>query len=83
MFLQQLSDVIEHRNEETLDIKPFISESLLITEKFNPKLQMVTQKRFWQQMYHFLQENDVLIAEQGTPFFGSLPLSLYQTTLHM
>lgn len=69
--LQQLSDVIEHRNEETLDIKPFISESLLITEKFNPKLQMVTQKRFWQQMYHFLQENDVLIAEQGTPFFGS------------
>lgn len=69
--LQQLSDVIEHRNEETLDIKPFISESLLITEKFNPKLQMATKKRFWQQMYHFLQENDVLIAEQGTPFFGS------------
>ena len=44
--LQQLSDVIEHRNEETLDIKPFISESLLITEKFNPKLQMVTQNAF-------------------------------------
>lgn len=44
--LQQLSDVIEHRNEETLDIKPFISESLSMTEEFNPKAHMVTQKRF-------------------------------------
>ena len=42
--LQQLSDVIEHRNEETLDIKPFISESLSITEEFNPKEQMITRK---------------------------------------
>lgn len=81
--LQQLSDVIEHRNEETLDIKPFISESILITEKFNPKLQMVTQKRFWQQMYHFLQENDVLLAEQGTPFFGSAAIPLPNDTTYV
>ena len=44
--LQQLSDVIEHRNEETLDIRPFISESLSITEEFNPKEQMITQNVF-------------------------------------
>ena len=41
--LQQLSDIIKHRNEETLDIKPFISESLSMTEEFNPKAHMVTQ----------------------------------------
>ncbi|MBG0962360.1 alpha-keto acid decarboxylase family protein [Bacillus sp. SRB1LM] len=81
--LQQLSNVIEHRNEETLDIKPFISESLSITEKFNPKPQMVTQKRFWQQIYHFLQENDVLLAEQGTPFFGSATIPLPNNTTYV
>ncbi|MGE6536253.1 alpha-keto acid decarboxylase family protein [Bacillus luti] len=81
--LQQLSDVIEHRNEETLDIKPFISESLSITEELNPKEQMITQKRFWQQMYHFLQENDVLIVEQGTPFFGSATIPLPNNTTYV
>ncbi|HDR5105768.1 TPA: alpha-keto acid decarboxylase family protein, partial [Bacillus anthracis] len=81
--LQQLSDVIEHRNEETLDIKPFISESLSMTEEFNPKAHMVTQKRFWQQIYHFLQENDVLLAEQGTPFFGSAAIPLPNNTTYV
>ena len=53
--LQHLSDSIEHRNKDTLDVKPFILESSPFTEEFIPKAQMVTQKRFWQQMYHFLQ----------------------------
>ncbi|MCW9129583.1 alpha-keto acid decarboxylase family protein [Bacillus paramycoides] len=81
--LQHLSDSIEHRNEENLEIKPFISESSSITEDFNPKVQMVTQKRFWQQMYHFLKENDVLIAEQGTPFFGSSSIPLPNNTTYV
>ncbi|OKA37511.1 Indole-3-pyruvate decarboxylase [Bacillus mobilis] len=81
--LQQLSDLIEHRREETLEIKSFISESLSITEEFNPKAQMVTQKRFWQQIYYFLQENDVLIAEQGTPFFGSATIPLPSNTTYV
>ncbi|MED0960461.1 alpha-keto acid decarboxylase family protein [Bacillus paramycoides] len=81
--LQHLSDSIEHRNEKNLEIKPFISESSSITEDFNPKVQMVTQKRFWQQMYHFLKENDVLIAEQGTPFFGSASIPLPNNTTYV
>ncbi|HDR4423910.1 TPA: alpha-keto acid decarboxylase family protein [Bacillus cereus] len=81
--LEQLSDLIEHRREETLEMKSFISESLSITEEFNPKAQMVTQKRFWQQIYHFLQENDVLIAEQGTPFFGSTAIPLPNNTTYV
>ncbi|KZD66153.1 Pyruvate decarboxylase Alpha-keto-acid decarboxylase [Bacillus cereus] len=81
--LEQLTDLIEHRIEETLEIKSFISESLSITEEFNPKAQMVTQKRFWQQIYHFLQENDVLIAEQGTPFFGSATIPLPNNTTYV
>ncbi|MGN4422858.1 alpha-keto acid decarboxylase family protein [Bacillus cereus group sp. MYBK30-1] len=81
--LQHLSDSIEHRNEENLEIKPFISESSSITENFNPKVQMVTQKRFWQRMYHFLKENDVLIAEQGTPFFGSASIPLPNNTTYV
>lgn len=81
--LEQLSDLIKHRIEETLEMKPFISESLSMTEEFNPKAQMVTQKRFWQQIYHFLQENDVLIAEQGTPFFGSAAIPLPNSTTYV
>ncbi|PGO29031.1 indolepyruvate decarboxylase [Bacillus cereus] len=81
--LAQLSDLIEYRKEETLEIKPFISESLSMTEEFNPKALMVTQKRFWQQIYHFLQENDVLIAEQGTPFFGSAAIPLPNNTTYV
>ena len=81
--LQHLSDSIELRNVETLEIKPFTSESLSITEEFNPKAQIVTQKRFWQQMYHFLKENDVLIAEQGTPFFGSATIPLPNNTTYV
>ena len=41
--LQHLSDSIEHRNKDTLDVKPFILESSPFTEEFNPKAQMVTQ----------------------------------------
>ncbi|MGH1283676.1 alpha-keto acid decarboxylase family protein [Bacillus toyonensis] len=74
--LQYLSNSIKHRNEETFEIKPFISESTSITKEFNPKAQIVTQQRFWQQLYHFLQENDILIAEQGTPYFGSAAIPL-------
>ncbi|MGD6888272.1 alpha-keto acid decarboxylase family protein [Bacillus mobilis] len=81
--LEQLSDLIEHRSEESLEIKSFISESLSITEEFNPKAQMVTQKRFWQQIYDFLQENDILIAEQGTPFFGSAAIPLPNNTTYV
>lgn len=81
--LEQLTDLIEHRIEETLEIKPFISESLPFTEEFNPKAQIVTQKRFWKQIYHFLQENDVLIAEQGTPFFGSSAIPLPNNTTYV
>lgn len=81
--LQHLSDSIEHRNKDTLDVKPFILESSPFTEEFIPKAQMVTQKRFWQQMYHFLQENDVLIVEQGTPFFGSAAIPLPNNTAYV
>lgn len=35
--LQHLSDSIEHRNKDTLDVKPFILESSPFTEEFNPK----------------------------------------------
>ncbi|WP_368941792.1 thiamine pyrophosphate-dependent enzyme, partial [Bacillus cereus] len=81
--LQHLSDSIEHRNKDTLDVKPFILESSPFTEEFIPKAQLVTQKRFWQQMYHFLQENDVLIVEQGTPFFGSAAIPLPNNTAYV
>ncbi|WP_212936490.1 alpha-keto acid decarboxylase family protein [Bacillus hominis] len=81
--LQHLSASLEHRSKEILEIQPFISASSSITEEFLPKKQNVTQKRFWQQMYHFLKENDVLIAEQGTPYFGSAVIPLPNNTTYV
>ena len=80
--LQHLSDLIEHRNGETLDIKPFISESLSITEKFNPKPQMVTQKRFVNK-YTISYKKRTSYLQNKEHLSLVVPLSLYQTTLHM
>lgn len=75
--LQQLSTYLHHRDVEELDIRPFVSESPSFTEKFTAEPNtLLTQKRFWQRMHHFLQEGDVLLAEQGTPFFGATTMPL-------
>lgn len=34
-------------------------------------------------MYHFLKENDVLIADQGTPFFASSTIPLPNNTTYV
>lgn len=80
--LQHLSDLIEHRNGETLDIKPFISESLSMTEEFNPKAQMVTQKRFVNK-YTISYKKRTSYLQNKEHLSLVVPLSLYQTTLHM
>lgn len=36
----------------------------------------LTQERFWTRMQAFLQPGDVLVAEQGTSYFGSADLAL-------
>ncbi|MEV2910636.1 thiamine pyrophosphate-dependent enzyme [Paenibacillus larvae] len=50
--------------------------------KFNPSSSgPVTQKRFWERLGQFLDKGDVLLAEQGTAFFGvsTVPLPEYIT----
>ncbi|MEV3216568.1 hypothetical protein ABNC82_14800 [Paenibacillus larvae] len=50
--------------------------------KFNPSSSgPVIQKRFWERLGQFLDKGDVLLAEQGTAFFGvsTVPLPEYIT----
>ena len=81
--LQHLSDSIEHRNKDTLDVKPFILESSPLLKSSFQKHKWSHKNVFGKEMYHFLQENDVLIVEQGTPFFGSAAIPLPNNTANV
>lgn len=70
--LQQLTKLLHQRPAEELDIRPNISNSSSFTSRFTAKSnEKLTQKRFWQYIYHFLQEGDVILTDQGTSFCGA------------
>ncbi|WP_275541678.1 MULTISPECIES: alpha-keto acid decarboxylase family protein [Clostridium] len=70
--LTELTSKIEHRNFEDLDIKPYKSDN----QKYFAKEKPITQKRFFERIAHFIKEKDVLLAEQGTCFFGASTIQL-------
>jgi indolepyruvate decarboxylase len=77
-ILELLSESVEHRDNETQNIKPFYKRK----ENINlvPTTQALSQERFWKQINRFLNQEDVLIVEQGTSFFGASNLLLPEKT---
>lgn len=70
--LKGLTSLLKYRCSDELEICSNISQAASFTEKYIPKAnKKLTQKRFWQSIYNFLQENDVILADQGTAFSGS------------
>ncbi|OUB30483.1 indolepyruvate decarboxylase [Bacillus thuringiensis serovar yunnanensis] len=66
-------------NYVPLQVHSFLSQATDFTEKRpSQKGVLISQKRFWNQIYHFLQPEDVIIADQGTAFYGAamMPLPL-------
>lgn len=76
--LLTLSNEIEHRNLEDLNIDSVISQTT--KDQYVVKEDMITQKRFFERISHFLKEKDVLLAEQGTSFFGAATMPLPKET---
>ncbi|BAY09245.1 alpha-keto acid decarboxylase family protein [Calothrix sp. NIES-2098] len=72
-MLSALSQRLQHRDPQTLNFKS-ATENLDtgFTTPFDAKSSAaITQQRFWHRFAHFLQENDIIVAETGTCLFGA------------
>ncbi|MCJ8013009.1 alpha-keto acid decarboxylase family protein [Paenibacillus sp. KQZ6P-2] len=76
--LLSLSNEIEQRNFEDLNIISVNSQTT--KDQYVVKEGMITQKCFFERISHFLKEKDVLLAEQGTSFFGATMMPLPKDT---
>lgn len=70
--LNRLADSLAARNKNTLAITPAAEQEKTGRSPFYVAAdQPLVQKRFWEMVQLFIQKNDVVIADQGTSFFGS------------
>ncbi|MEH2067715.1 MAG: alpha-keto acid decarboxylase family protein [Nostoc sp.] len=71
--LSTLSQRLQHRDPQTLNFKS-ATENLdagFITPFDDDSYTPITQQRFWHRFAHFLQEDDIIVAETGTCLFGA------------
>ncbi|MFT8390194.1 MAG: alpha-keto acid decarboxylase family protein [Sporolactobacillus sp.] len=75
--LELLAEHLQPRASETLNL---VSLSDRVAQKGEPfyfePTRKLEQDRFWKMMTLFIQENDVVIADQGTSYFGSETIPL-------
>lgn len=70
--LNTIADSLSARNQDTLAITPVTDQEDTDQSSFFVEAdQPLVQKRFWDMMKLFIQKNDVVIADQGTSYFGS------------
>ncbi|WP_426709944.1 alpha-keto acid decarboxylase family protein [Cetobacterium sp. SF1] len=74
-----LEDVLEEMKK--LNFNNSTSISLEIDKLFIPKNIPLTQKYLFKILQHSLKENDILLAEQGTSFFGASEIILPKNSL--
>ncbi|GGL65088.1 alpha-keto acid decarboxylase family protein [Sporolactobacillus putidus] len=79
--LNQLADSLSARDKSTLAITPVTEQDANPSAFYVETDQPLIQKRFWDMMQLFIQKNDIVIADQGTSFFGSetVPLKEHVT----
>lgn len=76
--LHALSSAITKRKAEDLDILSLTSQ--MAAKSYTAAETEITQERFFERIAAFLHENDVLLAEQGTSFFGAATMQLPKDT---
>src|SRR5699024_4508157 len=66
-------------NKSVIQISPF---SVKTTQDiYDKKNEIITQERFYKQLSKFMKENDVLLAEQGTSFYGAATMPIPKDTM--
>ncbi len=73
-ILEHLTERVIHRDNETQNIQPFYKRES--DDRFMPTTKALSQKFFWKQLNRFLNKDDVLLVETGTPYFGASDLLL-------
>ncbi|RAS81001.1 alpha-keto acid decarboxylase family protein [Priestia endophytica] len=71
--LNTLAHHIKKRDREEMNIISIASREQQPFEATDEKL---TQTRFFERLSHFIKEDDVLLADQGTSFFGAATMPL-------
>lgn len=80
--LNQLAGALKKRDTQSLNIIP-----VTMQQKEEPFYveddQTLTQKRFWEMVRLFIQKNDVVVADQGTSFFGAQSVPLKENVTYV
>jgi indolepyruvate decarboxylase len=80
--LKQLAGMLKKREEQSLNIIPVTEQQR--EEPFYVKDdQALTQKRFWEMIRLFIQKDDVVVADQGTSFFGAQTVPLKENVTYI
>jgi TPP-dependent 2-oxoacid decarboxylase len=75
--LERLIDRLPHRDPAQLGTISFNERVRNVQSSFDPQpATLLKQTRFWQAISRFIKEDDVLLADTGTPFYGTLTLPL-------
>ncbi|MEP6487775.1 alpha-keto acid decarboxylase family protein [Microcoleus vaginatus GB2-A3] len=69
-FLPALSKKLQHREAISLDIKP-AKDNSKASYQVNADAP-IKQERFWQRLTNFFKEDDIVVADIGVAYFGSL-----------
>lgn len=80
--LSAFSQRLQHRDQKTLNFKS-ATENLdtgFITSFDGDSSAPITQRRFWHRFAHFLQEDDIIVAETGTCLFAACTVPLPKGT---
>lgn len=71
--LSALSQRLQHRDAQTLNFQPATKNLAadFIDHFPSDSSAPITQEHFWHRFAHFLQEDDIIVAETGTCLFGA------------
>lgn len=77
--LRALADQLKPKKSEDLNIISL--QSQIKQDSQTEKTESITQEWFYQQLSQFMNENDVLLAEQGTSFYGAATMPIPKDTM--
>lgn len=76
--LLRLADKIAPKNLDDLNITSLMSQ---VKHSNEANDQNITQERFYEKLSQFMKEEDVLLAEQGTSFYGAATMPIPKGTM--
>ncbi|RYG71488.1 alpha-keto acid decarboxylase family protein [Lentibacillus lipolyticus] len=77
--LLALSDKITQKNPEELNIIPLKSQ--INQDSYEAKEENMKQNRFFERLSYFMKERDILLAEQGTSYYGAATMPIPKDTM--